>query len=648
MYLAVLVVIFVVIAAFVATRFILVKDPSKVIAIKRLGGKIVVARTGGFIWPLINSFLIVSLNPRMITVVSGEAGAITKGSQDDEHNTVIRIGDGSYCKDDIRVDIAVAFQLTIPTESVAEIVGQFDPKILSSAKSLAEFFEPKFAEALKSATRKHDYLSLMNDRSAFRESVREAIAKELHGFVLSDVLIAEVRQTSVDKLNPNDILDVQGLELITKTTTERNTNIKRIKELGETQFTEEAVKGQQARLQLDRGLKEEQFKTEREIETIRLEEETRIKNKEVEENLAREKARLQTAQETRILEENVEREVEIISINNKQMLGIKEQENIKNVKLAEVEANNEVAKKTIDNEVLIAEKNVELHGKEAQVVAIKKEIANEEERTSDIRAFSAAERSKKVKLTEAEAEAMAYQTKEVTLAETHKQKSVIEAEEKRINADAQLVVVEKDIEGRRKLVELTQDEIAAPGLAEAKADTARAEAKQRLGEAEANTIHVVGEAQANAKKALYVAMDQLPENVRQHELRLKEMDIEKELKGKGIDAERDVGVANAEAYGKGLEKATISVIGDANTLNTLNQSRSVGLSLDHKIRGSELLSKVAEPYINGEKDLPEDLANILKEFKANGSDVMNLTVAQALSNPKFGNIIGKLLSGSKQ
>ena len=66
---------------------------------------------------------------------------------------------------------------------------------------------------------------------------------------------------------------------------------------------------------------------------------------------------------------------EIISINNKQMLGIKEQENIKNVKLAEVEANNEVAKKSIENEVIIAEKNVELHGKEAQVVAIKKEIA---------------------------------------------------------------------------------------------------------------------------------------------------------------------------------------------------------------------------------------------------------------------------------
>ena len=97
-----------------------------------------------------------------------------------------------------------------------------------------------------------------------------------------------------------------------------------------------------------------------------------------------------------------------------------------------------------------------------------------------------------------------------------------------------------------------------------------------------------------------------------------------------------------------MENAKIDIIGDAGTLEALTRSRTTGLSLDRKIRGSDLLSKVAEPYLSGEKDLPADMANILKEITADGSDIMNLTIAQAMANPKFGGFINKMLFGSKE
>ena len=46
--------------------------------------------------------------------------------------------------------------------------------------------------------------------------------------------------------------------------------------------------------------------------------------------------------------------------------------------------------------------------------------------------------------------------------------------------------------------------------------------------------------------------------------------------------------------------------------------------------------------------LRDDMANILKEITADGSDIMNLTIAQAMANPKFGGFINKMLFGSKE
>lgn len=649
LYLGIPVALFIIVAIFCATRYVLVKETSSVLVIKRLGGKIVVEKTGGFVWPFINSYTIVSLTPRVITVYSGNSQNMITGTEatQNEYNTHLRIGDGSYCRNDIKVDIAVTFKLSIPFDSLAEIAGQFDPNILNNIKELANFFEPTFAEALKSATRQHDYLDLINDRTGYRESVRKAIAKELHSFNLADVLISEIRQTPVDKLNPNDILDAQGLELITKTTTEKNVNIKKIKEEGDTQFTEQEVKGKQARLQLNLSWKEEEFKTNSAIEVTRLEEETRVKNKEAEENLERAKIRIRTEQESRIAEQNSEREIQTSEINNKQMLGIKEQESLKEVRLAEVEANNEVAKKDIENSVIIASKNVELHTKEAEVVGIKKEIEKEEQNTLDIKAFSTAERNKKVKLTEAEAEATAVQIKEVTYADTEKQKTVIRAETQEIDANAKLIVLEKEVVGRKKLAEVSQDEIAAQGIGEAKAMNAKTEAAEKSGAVEAKNIEIIGNAKAEAQKANYAAME-VPEPTRNHEIALKKMDNELAVETKKIEADREIGVADAQARGKAMENAKIDIIGDAGTLEALTRSRTTGLSLDRKIRGSDLLSKVAEPYLSGEKDLPADMANILKEITADGSDIMNLTIAQAMTNPKFGGLINKMLFGSKE
>ena len=73
-----------------------------------------------------------------------------------------------------------------------------------------------------------------------------------------------------------------------------------------------------------------------------------------------------------------------------------------------------------------------------------------------------------------------------------KQKTVIRAETQEIDANAKLIVLEKEVVGRKKLAEVSQDEIAAQGIGEAKAMNAKTEAAEKSGAVEAKNIEIIG------------------------------------------------------------------------------------------------------------------------------------------------------------
>ena len=128
--------------------------------------------------------------------------------------------DGLICKDNIRADIKVAFFVRVnkEVEDVKRVANFLGCKRASDLDSLRGVFEPKFSEALKTVGKQFDFVELYNSREEFRDKILEAIGSDLNGYVLDDCAIDYLEQTDLEKLNPNNVLDAEGIKKITDLT----------------------------------------------------------------------------------------------------------------------------------------------------------------------------------------------------------------------------------------------------------------------------------------------------------------------------------------------------------------------------------------------------------------------------------------------
>ncbi|MEN8713583.1 MAG: hypothetical protein ABF384_01620 [Verrucomicrobiales bacterium] len=82
--------------------------------------------------------------------------------------------------------------------------------------------------------RKREFAELFEHRDRFRTAVVEEIGTDLHGFRIEDCAIDHLEQTAMEYLDPNNIIDAQGIMKITemnlaaqKKTNEMNHEIQR-------------------------------------------------------------------------------------------------------------------------------------------------------------------------------------------------------------------------------------------------------------------------------------------------------------------------------------------------------------------------------------------------------------------------------------
>ncbi|MCA9216660.1 MAG: flotillin family protein, partial [Planctomycetales bacterium] len=128
--------------------------------------------------------------------------------------------DGLICQDNIRADIKVAFFVRVnktaqDVEQVAQLLGCARA---SEEQGLVELFDAKFSEALKTVGKQFEFVELYNSRDRFKDEILKIIGTDLNGYVLDDAAIDYLEQTPVEKLNPNNILDADGIKKITDLT----------------------------------------------------------------------------------------------------------------------------------------------------------------------------------------------------------------------------------------------------------------------------------------------------------------------------------------------------------------------------------------------------------------------------------------------
>jgi len=564
---------------------------------------------------------------------------------------------GLICKDNMRADIKVAFFVRVNNadEDVLQVAGSIGCDRASSEQEIRQLFDAKFSEALKTVGKQFDFIQLYEQRDQFRDEILKVIGTDLNGFVLDDAAIDYLEQTPLEMMDPDNILDAEGIKKITELTASQaklSNNIQRDKEKV---IKQQDVEAREAILELERQLAETESKQKREVEIVKLREQAETDKIREEENQKAEKARISAEEEIGVAEENKQRQV-LVALRNKERTDAVERERVERERMLEaIERERVTELKAIEKE-----KSIEVEKKNIQEVikdrvALEKTVVIEQEKIKDTEAFAGADRYKQVTVTTAEANASETLIRQVKEAEAKKEAAQLKAdeeaykvlkaaearklaseksaEEKIIMAEATLTSSEKEAEAKKMLAEAVAKETAAEGLGQVEVKLADAEATQRQGAAEAEVEALKFEAEAKGIEQKAAAMKLFEEAGQEHEEFKLELEKEKVIELAEIDVQRQVAEQQAIVIGEALKHSKIDIVGgETEFFDRITNSIIKGKSADRLVDNSHVLTDVKETFFNGNPDyFKGKLREWITQFGVNSEDLKNLSVSAALT-----------------
>ncbi|WP_442113511.1 SPFH domain-containing protein [Pseudomonas sp. NUPR-001] len=448
-----------------------------------------------------------------------------------------RANEGLICQDNLRADIDVVFYVRVneSADDVLKVAKAVGVQRASDPRAIRELFQAKFSEALKSVGRQHDLLDLFQNRLKFRDDIVTAIGKDLNGYALEDVAIDHLEQTPREHLDPNNIIDAQGIKTIVELTSAQNINTNEIERTRDLKIKEQNVDSKEKELELDRRQAEAQAKSKQEIAELQARAESASAIVVQETRLATRQAEVDTDTKIQVAEEGQTREVELASASRRAAVVVVEEGVNKARLLAEVESKREVQSRQIDADGEVEKKKTEIAEVVRERIAIDKTVAIEEEAINEVREVSAADRLRQVRVIEAEAKAQESKVSTVAMAEAEAESAEYraravtttaeaKAQESKVatvaiakaeaesaehlaravttTAEAELDAAQKGAEAKKAIAQGVEAEAAAPGLAEAKVRVASAEAIKAVGTAEAEVTELRMASEARGRTAL--------------------------------------------------------------------------------------------------------------------------------------------------
>ena len=437
--------------------------------------------------------------------------------------------EGLICKDNLRADITVAFYLRVneTPEDVLRVAKSVGVGRASDRDAVNELFNAKFSEALKTVGKKLDFMQLFEERQRFRDSIVETIGEDLNGYILEDVAIDYLEQTPKSSLDPNNILDSEGIKRITEITALHNVETNRLERDQELEIQRKNVSAREAALELERTQADAEARQKREIETLQARETSETSQVRDQERAKAEAARIKTDEEVAIAEENKQRQIEMATKARERAVQIEDVRIQQARELEDVNRERAVEIERIGMEKALEEERKEIADITSQRIAVERNVAEEEENIKDVRNRSEADRAKVTRVVAAEAEAEEAKLMEVKSAEAAFERSKLESEEVRVRAQADLDAAEKQSVADEKKARGNQAMAAADGLARA-----------QVQEAQANALRAEGMAQAEVKSATAKA----DEEAGMAEVRVLEQRLEADAEG-----EEKMGLARARA-----------------------------------------------------------------------------------------------------
>ena len=563
---------------------------------------------------------------------------------------------GLICMDNMRADIKVAFFVRVnqTPQDVLKVAQAVGCARASSHAAITELFDAKFSEALKTVGRQFNFVDLYNSRDKLKEGILKTIGTDLNGFVLEDVAIDYLEQTSLGLLNADNILDAEGIKKITELTATQKVLANQIDREREKTITKQNVEAQEAILELNRQLAEAEEKQKREIATIKAREEAEAKKIQAEQTLRSEQARIASQEEIFVAEENKDRQI-LVARKNKERTDKVETERVEKDRLLEVvERERIVALAGIEKTKVIEIEQKNIQDVIRERLMLEKAVVSERENIKNTEAFAEADRTKRVLVTKAEMEAEQALVKNIKAAEAEKKAAELHAEQERFvilrNAEAekesaelkaQQVVIEaeaaqaaaaKQSAAKKMLAEAVTAETAAPGLAEAQVLEAKADAIEKQGVAEAKVIEIKATSEAQGITAKAQAMKLFDGVGREHEEFKLQLNKERDIELAQINVQKEIAEQQAHVLGEALKTAKIDIVGgDGEFFEKITGAITTGKSVDRMIENSKALQDVKETFFNGDPDyFQSQFKSYVEKFGLSSEDLKNLTISAAL------------------
>ncbi len=513
--------------------------------------------------------------------------------------------DGLICKDNMRADITVAFYLRVneTPEDVLKVAKSLGASRASDRDAVNELFNAKFSEALKTVGKQIDFVQLFENRQDFRDKIIEVIGNDLNGYVLEDVAIDYLEQTPKMSLDPTNILDAEGIKKITELTAEQNVRTNILERDEELAIKKKNVETIEAMLELEKQQKDAEARQEREVASIQAREQAETIKVQEEERKKSESATIATDQDLAVQKENQQREIEVAE-QNRQRAVVIEVEKVTRARDLEVVAR----EREVELQRIEAEKAVEIERKEIanvirERVAVDKTVAIEEEKIKEVREVSEADRRKQTQVLAAEAQAEEEKVRQVKAAEAEELSAKHKAVEVTTMAQANLEAAAKEADSKKKLAEGLQAERAAPGLADAKVQEAKADAMEKEGVAAARVVQAKGDAEAAAHRQVGNAEAEVIASKGNSEAQV--------VAAKGsseAQAQREVGLADAEVI---REKFRAEADGLTEKFKAMDSMSAESRAHEEFRMGLETALKEALASIEAGKEIAKENAEVL-------------------------------------
>jgi uncharacterized membrane protein YqiK len=571
---------------------------------------------------------------------------------------------GLICQDNVRADIEVAFYVRVNNKiedilAVAESVGC---KRASDQASMVLLFDALFSEALKTVGKRFDFVQLYDERDKFKAAMLDVIGRDLNGYALVDCAIDFLEQTPLELLDPNNILDAEGIKKITKLTSDEHILANAITRDKEKVIKKQDVEAREVILALERQQVEAEEKQRREITVITAREKAEGAKVTEEQRLKAESARIATEEEIRVAEENKDRQI-VVAQKSKERTEAVETERVEKERgLEATERERVVALADIDKDKAIEVEKRNIQEVIRERVIVERGVVEEQQRIKDTEEFATADRLKRVTVTQAEMEADEALVKEIKAAEASKQSATFHSEEVVIVAEADRVAAEKQTHATKMLAEAKAADQAASGLAQANVQEAKAVSLEKEGHAEASVLQRKAEAEAKGLEAQAVAIEKhgtaeaevmrvkysseangiqekaksmkLFDSVgKEHEEFKLRLNKDKDIQIAAIAAQQDIAEAQSRIVGEALKSARIDIVGgETEFFDKIIDSIKGGKAIDRFVNNSGVLTDVKNSFFNGNPDYFRDkMDELVTQFNLSTDDVKDLSIAALIA-----------------